>query len=453
MSSLTQVHHKNPGAIGSSVPPSKPFWSFSSSLLQKMRSLLFALLFLCLFNLPFSEALKEISLTAGFFFACVYFFGSGHFRSFWIFSFRTGWPLYLYTGISLLSGLHSINRMEGLRGFWGDLETLMGFLFFGASVAVWKSSGIPRIWMTAALLLGTLAGAGVGIARIVIEHRDFLGMMNLGDKNSTAQFLAILMVIILFLGIDGLQKDKKNRFSLFLLSILPVLAIFLFLTRSRTFLVAVPLAFLVMIVLAKAWRALIVLGGIVGIGALASNFVPILRWEFRTLPRPMSDGSFVSRYPTWEGAIRMWKAHPLLGVGPDNFHMANIHAIYHLPEYASHGHNLFFNLLGEYGSLGVASFFLWLVVWCRKVLIAFRTQRLARSHVALCAGILLLLLVGGIAHPMWGGSTSLMLMLSMVLSLGPLYAEILEPSTSSQQPDSGSAGKKDVFPGQPEGVR
>ncbi len=453
MSSLSQVHLKKTGVGGPSVPPSKLFGSFSSSFLQKMRVLFSSLLFLCLFNLPFSEALKEISLTAGFFLSIVYFFGTGNLGSFWRFSLRTGWPLYLFTGVSFLSGLHSINRMEGLRGFWGDFEALMGFLFFGTSVALRKWCGIPRIWMTGALLLGTLAGAGVGIARIVIEHRSFLGMMNLGDKNSTAQFLAILMVIILFLGIDGLQREKRDRFSLFLLSVLPVLAIFLFLTRSRTFLVAVPLAFLLMIIIAKAWRALIVLGGILGIGALAAYFVPIIRWEVQTLPRPTSDGSFVSRYPTWEGAIRMWKSHPFLGVGPDNFHMANIHALYHLPEYASHGHNLFFNLLGEYGSLGVAAFALWLAVWCRDVFAGLRTKRLGNSHAALCAGILVLLFVGGIAHPMWGGSTSLMLMLSMVLSLGPLYEDAVGSSRSSRKRDSGFTRKNDDFPAQPEGVR
>lgn len=453
MSSLSQVHHKDPGSLGDSIPPDGLFPLFSKSLLERMRFLLSVLLVVCFFNLPFSEALKEISLTAGFALSVAYFFGTGNPSSFWRFSFRSGWPVYLFTIVSLASGFHSINRMEGLRGFWGDFETLMGFLFFGASVALKKWSGTSRIWMTGALLLGTLAGAGVGIARIVIEHRSFLGMMNLGDKNSTAQFLAILMVIILFLGIDGLQREKRDRFSLFLLSVLPVLAIFLFLTRSRTFLVAVPLAFLLMIILAKAWRVLIVLGGILGIGALAAYFVPILRWEIATLPHPTSDGSFTSRYPTWEGAIRMWKSHPFLGVGPDNFHMANIHALYHLPEYASHGHNLFFNLLGEYGSLGVAAFALWLAVWCRDVFAGLRTKRLGNSHAALCAGILVLLFVGGIAHPMWGGSTSLMLMLSMVLSLGPLYEDAVGSSRSSRKRDSGFTRKNDDFPAQSEGVR
>ena len=453
MSSLSQVQLKTADAVGTSLPPDKPFLSFSKAFLQRMRFLLFGLLFVCLFDLPFSEALKEISLTAGFLFSCAYLFGIGSIKTYLLFSLRTGWPLFLFTIGSLLSGLHSINRMEGLRGFWGDWEALMGFLFFGVGLALWGQSRISRAWMTGALLLGTLSGAGVGIARMVFEHRPFLGMMNLGDKNSTAQFLAVFMIILLFLAMDGLLRKETVRFSVFLLSILPILAIFLFLTRSRTFLVAVPLAFLVMIVLSRAWKTLIVLGGILGMGALAAYFVPIIRWEIQTLPRPTSDGSFTSRYPTWEGAIRMWKAHPFLGVGPDNFHMPNIHAIYHLPDYASHGHNLFFNLLGEYGSLGVAAFVLWIIVWGWVVLAGVRAKRLGRTHAALCAGVLILLLVGGITHPMWGGSTSLILMLSMVLSLGPLYVETAEGSGSSSWLDSGFSGKKDDFPGQPEGVR
>jgi O-antigen ligase len=325
-----------------------------------------------------------------------------------------------------------------LRGFWGDLESLMGFLFFGVAAALWGQWEKVRTWMTAALLIGTVSGAVVGIARMLLEHRPFLGMMNLGDKNSTAQFLSLLIVILLFLYLEGLGRNKEPRFQkLIIIGSFPVLSILLFLTRSRTFLVAVPLAFLVMIVLAKAWRTLLVLVGILSLGGIAAMLSPVMRWEFLSLHRPTADGSFTSRYPTWEGAIRMWKAHPFLGVGPDNFQMPNIHALYRLPVYASHGHNLFFNLLGEYGSLGVIMFVLWIAMWIRTVFAGVRQNRLEKSHAALMAGVLVLLLVGGVAHPMWGGSTSLMLMFAMVLSLRPLYPDLMEKRNPSPLTDTG----------------
>ncbi len=437
MSSLPQVHLKTLGT-GTSIPPGRAFRFFSRQHLQKIHVLLSGLLFVCLFNLPFSEALKEISLTGGFLLSLVLLLGKGKLHSFFGFAFRTGWPVFLFTAVSLASGLHSINRIEGLRGFWGDLESLMGFLFFGVAAALWGQWEKVRTWMTASLLIGTVSGAVVGIARMLLEHRPFLGMMNLGDKNSTAQFLSLLIVILLFLYLEGLDRNKEPRFQkLIIIGSFPVLSILLLLTRSRTFLVAVPLAFLIMIVLAKAWRTLLVLVGILSLGGIAAMLSPVMRWEFLSLHRPTADGSFTSRYPTWEGAIRMWKAHPLLGVGPDNFHMPNIHALYRLPVYASHGHNLFFNLLGEYGSLGVIMFVLWIAIWIRTVFAGVRQNRLEKSHEALMAGVLVLLLVGGVAHPMWGGSTSLMLMFAMVLSLRPLYPDLMEKRNPSPLTDTG----------------
>ncbi|MCL4460499.1 MAG: O-antigen ligase family protein [Nitrospirae bacterium] len=452
MSSLPQIRIRTMGP-GMALPPGGTSRLLPEQTLKGLRLLLSGLFFVCLFDLPFSEALKEISLTAGFLLGTVLVLGKGMAQDFFRVAFRTGWPVFLFAGVSLASGLHSINRMEGLRGFWGDYENLMAFLFFGIGVALWDKREKARAWTTAALLLGTVFGASVGIARMVLEHRPFLGMMNLGDKNSTAQFLSLLMVIVLFFYLDGSGRGQVSRFPGLALSALPALSVLLFLTRSRTFLVAVPLAFLVMIVFMKAWKTLFVLLGILGLGAIAAIVSPVMRWEILSLHRPTADGSFTSRYPTWEGAIRMWKAHPFLGVGPDNFHMSNIHALYHLPDYAAHGHNLFFNLLGEYGSLGVAAFVLWIAVWIRSVGTGIRENRLGNSHVALLSGVLVLLLVGGITHPMWGGSTSLMLMLAMVLSLRPLFPALCaeKPARSSESDEA--PGKPQLVPNQPEGVR
>ncbi|MHB8543203.1 MAG: hypothetical protein ACYC9S_04285, partial [Leptospirales bacterium] len=42
-----------------------------------------------------------------------------------------------------------------------------------------------------------------------------------------------------------------------------------------------------------------------------------------------------------------------------------------------------------------------------------------KSSLALCLGTLFIFLVGGVAHPMWGGSTSLLFVLILGLSLFP----------------------------------
>ncbi len=371
---------------------------------------------ICLFNLPFSEAFKEISLVGGMIASLLLLLEHRQTGRFFIRLLTVGWPVFLFVGVSFASGVHSINTFEGLRGAWGDLETLMGLILFSTLLNVERSPGRIRKWMLMAILSGTFSGAAVGLFRIWNEHRPFLGMMNLGDKNTTAQFLSFLFLIVFFF---HSQKNRWNiPFSLFVV-LYPILAVFLFLTHSRTFLIAVPVALLVMIAVLKWWKTLAVVGGFLFCLLVGTAVSPTLRWEVQTVIHPMSDGSFESRYPTWEGAIRMWKAHPFLGVGPDNFHMPNIHSIYHLPDYAAHGHNVFFNLLGEYGALGVIAFFLWLTVWVKTAVSGLGSGRLPPASLALCLGTMVNLLIGGIAHPMWGGSTSLLLMLAMALSLFP----------------------------------
>lgn len=412
-----------PSSLPLSGIPLRPAGSFRqlpATFLQKTGLLLSGIFFVCLFNLPFSEALKEISLTTGFLLSLLFVWGTGEGRRHLGTFFRLFWPIMLFAAVSLASGLNSINRFEGLRGFWGDMENLMGLLFFGTVLGLWKSEGKTAAWVAGALLLGTLAGASVGLWRMVHEHRPFLGIMNLGDKNSTAQFIGLLIVVLFFFHLNAPKGSVRERIPGLILYVIPFIFLLLFLTRSRSFLVGVPLALLVMIILTRAWKTLfwvIVFCALAGIAALVN---PIMRWEVLSIPRPLADGSFTSRYSTWEGAIRMWKAHPVLGVGPNNFHMANIHALYHLPEYASHGHNLFFNLLGEYGTMGVTAFLLWVLVWVRTIGKGVRFHEIPKSHKALCAGVLTLLAVCGISHPMWGGSTSLMLMLAMALTVSPL---------------------------------
>ena len=375
----------------------------------------------CLFNLPFSEALKEISLTSGFLLSILLVWGTGEGKRYQENLVRLFWPIILFSFVSLASGLNSINVFEGLRGFWGDWETLMCLLFFATVLSRWRLPGKTQVWIAGSLLAGTLSGASVGLWRMLYEHRPFLGIMNLGDKNSTAQFLGLLIIVLFFFHLDTQErKSEGDRGPGLFLYALPVLFLLLFLTRSRSFLVGVPLSLLAMIVLTKSWKTLLWVMGFLLLAGIAALLNPIMRWEVLSMLRPMADDSFTSRYPTWEGAIRMWKAHPFLGIGPNNFHMANVHALYHLPEYATHGHNIFFNILGEYGTLGVTVFFFWILQWVRTISAGIRTGVLQKSHGALTGGVLTLLLVCGISHPMWGGSTSLMLMLAMALTLSPL---------------------------------
>ena len=416
------------------------FQSFYQLVLSsRYESVLLFFLYLFVFNLSFSEALKEISLSVSVLMVFPWIIQKAD-RSFWRPFFRMTWPIWIFLGGSLLSALNSINLFQAMRGFWGDLMTCCGLLLFWSVVSYGAEPMrvIRRVLLS--LFGGLLAGGSVGVLTLLIQKTDNLGIMNLGDKNSTAQFLSfslILMVVCLF------ERMRLRLSNAFFYAGFPLMILFILLCHSRAFLISLPTAILIMFYLHGPKKVFFKSLGIIGVLFFALSLVPLIRKEITTALAPSHDGSFVSRYETWKGAILMWKTHPILGIGPDNFQMKNIHEIYHLPVYASHGHNFFFNLLGEYGTLGVVSMILWLFFWG---LYAFAQKR---SHLdivfgkVLFVGILINLLMAGIAHPIWGGSGSLLLMLAMTLSLAP-WKERLEYREPLQTAFSGNADT--VFP-------
>ncbi len=386
----------------------------SRDLLRKLSDerLFLAVFFVFVFDLPFSEALKEIALVLSFLLIILRlaedaFSGAGRIVV-------LGFPVLLFSVSSLMSALHSVNRFQALRGFWGDLENLMAWVVFsGAFLLFFDRARTLRI-LFVALAGGILAGGLVGIYKMLVLADPNMEMMNLGHKNSSAQFLS--MAFLLFLGSGVLGRDGGLPWK----AVLPLLVMtggFLVLCHSRSFLISVPLASIVLLAVARKWKALAGVGAAMALAGTLLALSPHLRWEMTTVIRPTQDGSFTSRYATWQGAMRIYRDHPFLGVGPDTFQMANIHRLYHLPDYASHGHNIFFNILGEYGLLGVISFSLILVLWVARVLREKDPSATARFMKGMTVAFLLNLFLAGLAHPMWGGSSSLIFMAIMALVL------------------------------------
>lgn len=391
-----------------------PVPSGTSILAQpRVERIVYVCAWLCVFNFSFSEALKEIFLTAGFVFSLV-LIGHHGWKSFLGNISRWTWPFALFVAVSLASGAHSINTFEGLRGAWGDFESLMGLVLFSAVVSLSDRKAEVFRGLFVALMGGLLAGGIFGLWVMGYYHKENLGIMNLGDKNSSAQFLSYVTILVFFFQAN--RKRLSLPYMVFPFSY-ALIAVLLYFCHSRTFILTIPVFLLLMILVLRWWKTLVVWASVLMVLLALSLINPLFKWEITSILRPTSDGSFESRYPTWEGAIRMWKAHPLLGVGPDNFHMPNIHKMYNLPEYASHGHNIFFNLLGEYGLLGVLTFSLWLAVWGIMTVRSVRRKELPPISLALYIGLMTDLLMSGIAHPMWGGTGSLAIMLILTTAM------------------------------------
>ncbi len=92
------------------------------------------------------------------------------------------------------------------------------------------------------------------------------------------------------------------------------------------------------------------------------------------LQQPLTDENFavVERVAHWVAALRMWERSPWLGIGPGNYSV--VYPAVRLPLWEDplgHAHNIYLNVLGETGLLGLAAYLvLWLMVagwlWQRR---------------------------------------------------------------------------------------
>ncbi len=64
-------------------------------------------------------------------------------------------------------------------------------------------------------------------------------------------------------------------------------------------------------------------------------------------------GGLGSRTELWSAAFRLWRAHPLLGIGPGNFELAVGRFV---PGVRTHANSAFFQALAEQGLLGLATY-------------------------------------------------------------------------------------------------
>lgn len=108
----------------------------------------------------------------------------------------------------------------------------------------------------------------------------------------------------------------------------------------------------------------------------------------------VTDASFsvIERLAHWQAAINMWTDHPWLGVGPGNY--ATVYELYRLPRWQDalgHAHNVYLNIAGESGVLGLLGY---LLLWAAGIWQALRSTASNRRFVAAVgAGVL-----GGLVH-------------------------------------------------------
>lgn len=313
----------------------------------RLQWLLIASLAVFFLSLPLSESIKNI-----FFFFSIFLFiitnviaGS---RAIKVTS--VGWLLLLFLGVSAASGLTAQNTWLGLRGAWDTARFSIVFFLILNGV---DTEGQKR-WLIRALITSLAIGLVWGASELWLGRLGAFQLHSIGHENQTATYLLLLFCLVLGLAL-GDMRPSLQRNGLFVLAGLILLAIFL--THSRTAMLAGTVVLAGFFLLSRDRRCLLLVGaGLIG-AVVFIRLDPNLAKDFHSLASPWETLANNWRLAVWRGSWQAALDSPLLGVGPRNFSTL---AAYGYPISSDHAHSLYFNTLAERGFLGLEALLIWL---------------------------------------------------------------------------------------------
>ena len=312
-------------------------------------------------------------------------------------------PLILYLGISMLSLINAANPYEGI--FALSQEAVYIFLFWIVVNHVRTREQIENI------LLWSIPSAVI-VSLIGVYQRfggDIPGLMNIampgstfGNKNTAAQYILLLLPIPYFFVISTTDRQKQRLFAI----CAAIITTYLLYTGTRAAWAGAIVAFLALVIFFRLKKPSAepqianirtrlsdkkISLACIALFVIAMNVIPpfvVPDWNLTGFPSPTGrlgtaleldkDSSFLNRLTMAANTFKMFKDHPVLGVGKGNFKIM-------YPSYAAsaikdpdfspevqprEAHNDYVQLLAETGTLGFLSFLLIVLVIARRVLIS-----------------------------------------------------------------------------------
>ena len=317
------------------------------------------------------------------------------------------WSVLGLTVIALFSALQADFRVEAFRE-WRlvIVEPALLYVMLRTLPALQRDRACELSPLLSAFLLGAATVAGIGLVNYVrgdVIAAEF-GLPRIksvfGSPNNDALFLARALPLLLAGAVLGTGHGVRRL--AYLLIIVPVGAALL-LTQSRgTLLLGLPAMVITMALLAgRRWRwlgvALLVIT-VLGFLALFSGLAQEALAGTRLAGAlDLQRGTGFFRLNLWQSALTMWRDHPWLGVGPDNFLYA-YRSFYILPAAwqepnLSHPHNIALDFATRLGTLGLligGGMIVGYIVQIR------RTLRRDRALAVGCAGLLAAMLGHGL---------------------------------------------------------
>lgn len=281
-----------------------------------------------------------------------------------------------------LSGIKA-NEWVGVRDLFRYLPLLWVLSRSEYSQAQWRT---VLTGLVLGSVLATLWGCWVWWQSGVAE----MGLHSVGHSNHSATYLCIVFAVALALALvpgGSPQANGKHRSSLAMWLAAGVLAFGVLATGSRvgvvvTALLALALPLVLAVSPGKRRRPLI---AVVVVAAVCAGVIAVSQpWVLRKHLRNVNDQNVLAyRDHLWRQALTAWRAHPVWGVGMDNFARIDVPRLHAWEReqgrplsppdiYQSvHAHSLYLDALSERGLAGAASlgalFLLWgVTLWQRR---------------------------------------------------------------------------------------
>ncbi|MCB0001044.1 MAG: O-antigen ligase family protein [Anaerolineae bacterium] len=333
-------------------------------------------------------------------------------------------PLVLFAAIQAVALLGAASYREGLPELLKWIQVLALYLVVVAALPAERAG-----WLVAGLLLAAISQAAFGLYQFatqsgpdefVLMGRFLRAYGTFRQPNPFAGYLGLAAPLAASLAIWAWTASRASRRpqSRLIIDVAPrrwqqaalplaalIICLGVLVSWSRGAWLGLAAA-LVVVLLAHARRAAPVLilaavavAAVVVVFGLADLLPPSITARIGDLGSylgivdvtraEVTDASFsvVERLAHWQAAINMWTDHPWLGVGPGNYAVA--YEAYRLPRWQDalgHAHNVYLNVAGESGLLGLLSY---LVLWFASIWQALRgTASNKRFVAAVGAGVL-----------------------------------------------------------------
>lgn len=338
-----------------------------------------------------------------------------------------GWCFILFVGVALLSALFSDYHNRATRGALDAFRYTAFFL-----ILINTMDSYQKIeWLILALMGGMAIGNVAGIYRYFFVQPDIM-ILSLGEQNSVAQVLSFVLALLFGL---ILTLRSKYIFCSALFGITCLTAFTFLLTYSRALWLAVLAMLIFFQLIRRDWKITSIMIGLSIFLYSGMSYSEQLKGNILSLEGPFVVSILADRPLIWKESLGLMKDRPLLGIGLKTYGLEAAQGKHKMTS-SAHGHNMFINVAAELGLLGLIALCLWMAFLLRTLLQIYPRMKTDFNQGLWLAGLgcFIILLIGGLAHPMLGSESSLTLMTVLGLMLAGYRIENGIPEMRAMSP-------------------